>query len=336
MRWSIGFEQPIFLLLGPLILWGGYLILRRFRSFLALDIPLGPPGGIAFKPPVNLGALIRILQVLDWAGILLLWAAAAGPCLVYTGTVWLSRGADIIFVLDISPSMAALDMNGRSRFDEARDILKDFAARHPSDALGLVAVGNDAALLLPCTTDRRVFDERLDALQIGELGDGTALGQGLAIAARHLEGSTGSSRRAVVLITDGENNAGAIHPETAAALLPRLGSSFWVIGVGSGGEVPFTYVDPRTKMRRTGTLNSRYDPQVLKDLAEKGEGTWLPAASGDAFASAFARIDQGEMTQVRSAPVRREEPLQHLFILPAFILIGLVWFVRHYLLGALL
>jgi Ca-activated chloride channel family protein len=155
--------------------------------------------------------LVKIIRFLDLTGVFALFIAAAGPIFISTELVWLNRGADMLFVVDVSPSMAGIDMNGRSRFDVARDLVREFAEARPSDAIGLVAVGNDASLLVPPTVDRGALFSRLDSLRLGELGDGTALGMGLGIAALHIRNSA-APRRAVALITDGENNAGAIHP----------------------------------------------------------------------------------------------------------------------------
>jgi Ca-activated chloride channel family protein len=217
---NIGFERPLLIAAGAaavVVIRGAS---RFFRDALSLEIPLGPPGGVPFKPPVNLTLLIKFLGVPELCGVFLLFAAAAGPRLVFPELVWLDRGADVLFVLDTSPSMAGLDMDGRSRFDAARDLVLDFAGGRPADAIGLVAVGDEAGLLLPPTVDRPLLYARLEALRIGEMGDGTALGLGLAIAALHIRDSA-APRRAVILITDGENNAGSIHPETAAETLDR-------------------------------------------------------------------------------------------------------------------
>jgi Ca-activated chloride channel family protein len=278
--------------------------------------------------------LMKLLRGMELLGVFCLFAAAAGPVLVSGETVWLNRGADILFVLDVSPSMAGLDMEGRSRFDAARELVRDFALRRPYDALGLAAAGSDAALLVPPTIDRETFLGRLDSLRIGEMGDGTALGMGLAIAAMHTSRSA-APRRAVVLITDGENNAGAVHPETAAALFPALGVSLYVIGLGSGGEVPVNYVDPVTKIRRTGVLDSRFDPETLKTIAQKGGGTWLSAPSAEAFYAAFLRLDQEEMIVGRSASIARTRSIRRPFILGALLLLALAWFVRRVILGEL-
>jgi Ca-activated chloride channel family protein len=283
--------------------------------------------------PCNTGGLVRALRLLEYAGAVLLFISAAGPVLKTSKTVWLNRGADILFVIDTSPSMAGLDMDGTSRFNAARNLLSAFAERRPSDGIGLVALGDDAALLVPPTTDRKLLLSRLGQLRIGELGDGSALGMGLAVAAFHLEKSA-APRRAVVLISDGENNAGAMHPETAAALLGEMGVSLWVIGVGSGGEIPIDYVDPRTRMRRTGIFNSRFDTESLRRLSETGGGSYIPAPSADALSAAFARLDDREMTVRRSGLVTSVRSCRFPFMISALVLLAALGFVRRFFLGA--
>jgi Ca-activated chloride channel family protein len=335
----IGFEYPLFILglliLIPLI----FVFIRRTRHAFILFLPLGAPGGVPFRSPSKCGLAVKILFGVELFAAALLFIAAAGPERRINRTVWLGRGADILFVLDISPSMAGLDMGGGadrgSRFDTARNLVRDFAARRPSDAVGLAALGSDAALLVPPTVDRRSLEGRLEKLQLGELGDGTALGTGLAVAARHLQNSP-ASRRAVILITDGENNAGPINPETAAAILAEGGISLWVIGLGSGGEIPIDYVDPFTRMRRTGTFDSRFNDASLQALSRAGGGIYIAAPTADALAAAFSRISQEELTVSRSGTVTHRYPLRFPLIAAGLILCGSAEFIRRFLLGALL
>jgi Ca-activated chloride channel family protein len=330
---SFSFERPLIAVAGLIIIPLAILIARKLGSPFTASVPLGPPGGVPFKVPFNLGGIVKALRILEYCGALLLLVSAAGPLIKISETVWLNRGADILFVLDISPSMAALDMGGTSRFNIARELLKDFAERRPSDSIGLAAVGYDAALLVPPTTDRELLALRLEGLRIGEMGDGTALGMGLALAAYHLEKST-APRRAVVLISDGENNAGAIHPETAAAMLKDAGISLWVIGIGSGGEVPIDYVDPFTRIRRTGLFDSSYDTEALRQMSAAGGGTLISAPSADTLAAAFAHLDDQEIVVRRSGTVIRFYPCYLPFMITALSLILAVRFTRRFFLGA--
>jgi len=324
---SIDFERPLFalaaLLLIPLIIG----IARLLKPLFSLDIPLGPSGGAAFQSPVKLTFVLRFFSVMEAAAFVLLFIAASGPRFIRTETIWLTRGADILFVLDSSPSMSGLDMNGESRFDTALALLRQFSDKRANDAVGLIAVGEDSALIMPLSTDRRSLYSRLDSLAIGELGDGTALGEGLALAAFHIAKSQ-APRKAVVLITDGENNAGSIHPETAARALGELGVSLWVIGVGSSGIIPFSYRDPLSQMRVSGTFESFYDPETLKAIAERAGGFWTSAPTAEAFAEAFARLDRGELVISRSASVRKEEPFHGVFIAAALCIFLGIFAVR--------
>ena len=326
-------ERPLLAIAALVIFPLAFMLARRLGSPFTASVPLEPPGGTPFKAPFNLAGIIKFLLAMEYTGVFLLFIAASGPVIKITETVWLNRGADILFVLDTSPSMAAIDMDGSNRFNAARRLLKDFADRRPSDGIGLVAVGDDAALLIPPTTDRDLLASRLDNLRIGEMGGGTALGMGIAIAAYHLEKSK-APRRAAVLISDGENNAGAIHPETAAAMLKEINASLWVIGVGSGGEVPIDSVDPFTRMRRTGLIDSRYDRDALMRIAASGGGTWIQAPSADSLAAAFDRVDDQELLVRRSSAVTRKRPFHQPFIIAAFALAAASRFIRRFFLGA--
>ena len=331
---SFGFDSPFLAGAAFIVIPLAVFILHRLKNPFVAAIPLGAPGGIPFKNS-QVSGIVNLLKIFEITGIFLLFFGAARPVIKISETVWLNRGADIIFVLDVSPSMAALDMEGKNRYSAAATLLADFVRRRPSDNVGLVAVGENAALLIPPTADREAFNLRLEQLKIGEFGDGTALGTGLAVAAYHLEKSN-ARRKAAILITDGENNAGAIHPETAAGLLREIGASFWVIAVGSAGEVPIDYLDPYTRIRRTGIFDSRYDSESLRRLSVSGGGTFIAAPSAEAFAVAFSQLDNAEMTVQRSRVIHRRRELSFQFLISAVIILAAVRFIRRYLLGAVI
>ncbi|MCL2806083.1 MAG: VWA domain-containing protein [Treponema sp.] len=331
---SFTFDNPFIAVSSFIIIPLAVLVFSQMKNPFVAAIPLGAPGGVPFKT-TQINGIVRLLKFLELAGIFLLFFSAAGPSIKTSETVWLNRGADIIFIMDISPSMAALDMDGKNRFSVGKTLLEEFAHKRPSDSIGLVAVGDDAALLLPPSTDREALKIRLEQLQIGELGDGTALGMGLAVAAFHLEKSN-AKRKVAVIITDGENNAGAIHPETAAGFIRDMGASFWVIAIGSAGEVPIDYTDPYTRIRRVGTFDSRYDAESLRRLTVAGGGTYISAPNIDAFASAFSQLDLSEITIQRSRIINKQHSVFFQFIIPAVILLAAVKFTRQNILGAIL
>jgi len=331
---NFSFDNPFWVVMAFIIIPPAVFLFSRMKNPFVLSLPLGAPGGVPFKTS-QINGFVRLLKILEIAGIFLLFFSAAGPSIKISETIWLNRGADIIFILDVSPSMAAIDMDGKNRFSTGKAMLLDFAKKRSSDSIGLVATGEDAALILPPTTDREALETRLEQLQIGELGDGTALGMGIAIASYHLEKSN-AKHKVAVLITDGENNAGAIHPETAAGFLRDIGASFWVIAIGSAGEIPIDYTDPYTKIRRTGLFDSRYDIETLRRLSTAGGGTFLYASSADTFSAAFRQLDSSEITIQRSRIVNRRVSIFLYFFIPAVFLIITVKFFRRNILGAMI
>jgi len=326
---NFGFDRPLAVAAAFIIVPLAWIILSRLKNPFVKYVPLGAPGGVPFKSQ-KMDGLVILIKVLEFTGIILLFFAAAGPVTKRTETVWLNRGADIIFILDVSPSMAALDMDGKNRYTTAKNLIIDFADKRPSDNIGLVAVGTDAVLLLPPATDRESLYLRLERLHIGEMGEETALGMGLATAAYHLEKSN-AKRKIAVLITDGENNAGAIQPETAASMLRDLGVSLWIIGIGTTGEVPIDYLDPYTKVRRAGLFDSRFDIESLRRLSIAGGGTFIFAPTANSFAAAFSRLYEDEITVQISRLINRRHSVSIYFLISAIVLIGTVWITKRVL-----
>ncbi len=331
----LSFERPGYFVAGALVL-AAVLTWSRFRrSALSASLTLGPPGGEPFSPPIRAELSVKLIRLAEFIGVCFFLVALAGPVSISTETVYLDRGADIVFVVDASPSMSALDMDGSSRFAEAKRLVSEFARSRGADSFGLVGVGREAALLVPPTIDRGLFLERLESLAIAEFGDGTALGLGLSIAALHLRASP-ASRKAAVLLTDGENNAGDVHPRSAAAALRSVGASLWVVGIGSSGEVAIDYVDPETGRRRTGLMDSRYDQNALRSIAAAGGGTFLSAPTPQALSAAFSRVSIEEAFPVAARTRTKVESLHSPLILAGIVLVALARWARRFLLGALL
>lgn len=323
----MSFEQPLLLGLGLPLLLAAWLFLRARRQASAIPYTFAVDGGAVFHSPSPSPYLMRFLGLLRAIGCMFLLLAASGPVLLHRELVYLGRGAEILFVLDTSPSMSAKDMEGQRRFDVALDLLRDFAADRPNDAIGLVCLGSEAALMVPATLDRTILNERLATLKIGELGDDTALGAGLAIAALHLHHSS-SPLKAVVLLTDGESNAGTVHPQTAATILAQSEVRLWVIGLGSKGMVPLEYRDPLSGELKAGLYESGFDSTALRAIAEAAEGTYIEAPSLEAFEQAFKRFDSTERVSVRFREDIRKEPLLQFFLLPGLLCVLVPYLYR--------
>lgn len=217
-------------------------------------------------------------------------------------------GIDIVVALDASGSMAAEDFRPKNRFVVARELIKEFIRGRTDDRIGLVTFGSRAATRVPVTYDRRVTEQLLDRVEIGEHGNGTAIGHALATSVNRLRTSKVRSR-VIILVTDGVNNSGSIEPTVAAQLAAASGIKVYTIGVGSEGPVPLPI---KRQNPFTGAVETVYthvrgelDEAVLNEIAATTGGEFFRATDARALAQVLARIDALEKTRL-SSPKREQ------------------------------
>jgi len=228
-----------------------------------------------------------------YAGFVLAVIALADPVHKSQEKIYTSRGTDIIFVLDTSPSMVAKDVNGKTRLQASKDAVEKLFSSNKGTRCGIVTMGSEAAVIVPPTNDFETFRNRLKDIQAGSMGDGSAIGTGISTACYHLI-SSAAPKRCIVLFTDGENNAGEIHPETAAEVAARNNITLYVFGVGSKGTVSIDYTDPVSGKKYSGYLNSDFNSASLRNLAQIGNGKYFEASTQDQLAQNLEAISQNE------------------------------------------
>lgn len=271
--------------------------------------------------------ILSISTFAFWFGLIALLIAAAGPSVSEKERVHLNRGLDILLVLDESPSMAAQDFSPVNRFETARNVLSEFIDRRNSDSIGIVAFGDQAALRVPPTRDYETLHSRLAGLKIMEMGQGTAIGMGIAVACVHLQHSQAQNKIAI-LITDGKNNAGEIPPLSAAKIAAEMGVRVYTIGVGTRGEVPIELEDPNTGNIIRGKIDSEYDEGLLQEISRLTGGEFFTATSPGSLESVFNDIDSLETVQQRVRVDIKTEPIHREFILAGFLLLVLTFLIR--------
>ncbi|AEE17510.1 VWA domain-containing protein [Treponema brennaborense] len=298
----LAFQHPVFFLFLPAIPL--LFVLRRTGIFNRPAFPLvlgdwnASPFEWKYAPNRIASAVSRILCIAGYCAVV---AALASPVVMRQEKVYTAKGSEILFVLDVSPSMAAKDIAGMSRLEAAKQAVRVIVPEAGGTAFGLVALASEAALMVPPTLDREAFFARLNSLQAGELGDGSAIGMGVSTAAYHLI-SSAAPKKSIVLITDGENNAGSVHPGTAAQLAFENGITLYVLGVGTRGSVPLEYVDPATGKTYSGYLDSRFDESPLQEIALTAGGRYFGVES------------MGELTAAVSAVTGREQTVQSFYL----------------------
>ncbi|MDC7226305.1 MAG: VWA domain-containing protein [Spirochaetales bacterium] len=282
----------------------------------------------SFKPKNYFIRLILFLSTVSfWLGVAFIIVALAGPSYVEKEKIYLSRGIDIMFVLDESPSMAALDFPPTNRFDASKNVIRKFVKAREHDPVGLVTFAAEAALRIPPTLDTDGFLDELEDLELMELGNGTAVGLGIAIAALHLQDST-AEEKVIILITDGENNAGEIVPESAAEIAAGMGIRIYTIGIGTRGEVAIEYEDPETGKIITGRYDSDFDEDLLTEIAETTNGKYYFASSTNALDGIIDIIDSLESSEKRIKIKTTSRSGHRPLIIMALCLIFFDFFIR--------
>lgn len=225
-------------------------------------------------------------------------------------------GIDIVIALDASGSMAAEDFRPRNRFGVAKDLIGDFISRRQDDRIGIVTFGVRAATRVPITFDRDVAQAILNKAQVGENGDGTAIGHAIATSVNRLRTSKARSR-VIILVTDGVNNAGSIDPLTAASLAQHYGIRIYTIGVGSRGAVPMPI---KRQNAFTGEIETTYqlvradlDEESLSEIARRTGGAYFRATDARSMGEILQRIDKLEKSRL-NAP--RNEKVDELYARP--------------------
>ncbi|MCQ2572479.1 MAG: VWA domain-containing protein [Treponema sp.] len=290
----MSFQNPtaFFLLLLIPVYW----VLRKLNIFRKPSITavLSDWNGELFQWKDGLTRFFYSLsKITIYAGFILTIAALSDPVNKHQEKIFTTRGTDILFVLDTSPSMVAKDVNGKTRLEASKEAVENLFLSNPGTRCGIVTLGSEAAVLVPPTNDFDSFRSRLKSIQAGSMGDGSAIGTGLSTAVYHLI-SSAAPKKCIVLFTDGENNAGEIHPETAAELAARNNITVYVFGVGTKGTVSIDYTDPVTGKKYSGYLNSDFDSASLRNISTIGNGKYFEASTVSQLEQALDLISRNE------------------------------------------
>ncbi|MDD7417692.1 MAG: VWA domain-containing protein [Treponemataceae bacterium] len=240
---------------------------------------------------------------------------------------YISRGTEVMFILDISPSMAAMDLGNKGRIDCARETIMQVVNSMTGTSFGIIAIGTDAACVMPPSLDTKLFERRLYNIKLGEFGDGTALGVGISSAVFHLASSM-APQKVIILMTDGENNAGTIHPYTAAKLAKEEKIPIYVMGIGTQGTVPIEYTDPVSGKIFSGFLDSKFDTESLSKIAEITNGSFYEIQDVEDLTNVTKSIVQNESVVPHFYTVSVDTDFYRVFLALAEILAIFAWMIE--------
>ena len=261
-------------------------------SSLRLVMALGKPRRS------RIGGWLTSLLLLALA---LLIVALARPQQGRTFSQVQASGIDIMLALDVSGSMIAEDFTiggeRASRVEIIKQVTQKFIEARPNDRIGMIAFASRPYLVSPLTLDHDWLLQNLERVQLGLVEDGTAIGSAIASCTNRLIERKDSKSRIVVLLTDGENNAGKVSPLTAAEAAKALGVKVYTIGAGTDGYAPIPMQDMfGRKVYRNVKVD--VDEETLKRIADITGAKFYRATDTKTLTQIFEQIDQLEKSTV--------------------------------------
>ncbi len=307
------FESPWMFLLVLLIPALSYFSSRRdgraslrFSSTAAAEALTGSwKQRLAFTP-----SLLRVLTLIA------LVIALARPQEGTERVRDISRGVAMHMVVDRSSSMGAeIELDGRvvTRLEAVKQVFRDFIdpesgdmPGRPNDLIGMINFARYADTLCPLTLSHDTLGELLTTVRLADNPgeDGTAIGDAVALAAARLQGAedflnekAGTRRdyeiksKIIILLTDGENNAGDRGVQDAAELCKEWGIKVYAIGVGDkrGLQTPFGML--------SAPLKRGFDDKALRAIADTTGGIYRLATDADSLRDIYSEIDELEKSE---------------------------------------
>ena len=300
--------------------------------FIRLIFPQAASSSTIFMPlaaDAEAPAVSAQHSTLRWFYLFGLWVllvcSAARPIYIGEAVDVEQTGRDIFLAVDISGSMREQDMqlDGREvdRLTLVKSVLNDFIAERDGDRLGLILFADQAYIQAPLTPDLNTLNRLLQESEIGFAGRKTAIGDAIGLAVKRLEENQ-AEQKILILLTDGQNTAGAVAPIKASQVAAQQAVTIYTIGIGSD------------QTRARGLLNfGRYNPsadldvQTLTAIAKATNGRFFRATSQQDLQAVYQTINQ--LQSIEQAQ-QRFRPVTEYFYWP---LLAMLWL---YASGALL
>ncbi|MBK7409270.1 MAG: VWA domain-containing protein [Saprospirales bacterium] len=318
------FAQPYFLLLLLLLPVAGWWYWRNGRMReVALKFSDLRPWQATWKT-----LLMQALPYVRLFAFGLLIIALARPQDIFKKEEIKGEGIDIFLVMDVSNSMLAEDFSP-NRLEVCKQVAEAFVEKRRYDRIGLTIFSGEAFTQCPITTDHRVVMEFLSQLRTDLFEEqGTAIGMGLSSAVNRLKDSDAESK-VIVLLTDGDNNAGYIPPLTAAELAKKYNIKVYTIGVGTDGYAKMPFMQRANGELIYRNVRVEINEELLTEIADITGARYFRAVSEKVLAGVYESIDQLEKTEIEITTITRTAEAFYPFAGVALLLLLLEWLTHH-------
>lgn len=322
---GIWFHHPfIFMILLAVIVGGSIYVWRKksHENFIMTHILSQVYKKDTFWYKVYLSCLITIS--------LLFSIVVADPYRDYTVKTMKKNGIDIEIVFDISKSMVAEDLSP-SRIEVAKKVVSDFVWWLHSDRVWMILFAGKPFQSIPLSYDYSFIQDFTSKISVETINQnhkllwGTAIWDGLILAADILSKDKSEREKIIILITDGEANQW-INPALALSYIQDKWIKVYSIGVGKNEE---TYIITHvTWWFRQKTLIEGVDEALLRKISISTGWRYFRADSPETFASILQTIWALEKKQLEYEVIETQSSQKNFFLFLLFLdLLLLVYIV---------
>jgi Ca-activated chloride channel family protein len=284
------FKNPLFAILALLLVLA--YIARHFQLFKRPEFYF--PRGL-WKKGLDIKRLIKF--TLGLVGLALIGFSMTEPRLPIGYSKNKIKVNDIFIVVDVSRSMLAVDFSP-NRLEAAKEKIREFVKMRPTDRIGIVMFSEKAFTLLPLSTDLKLIEQIIDEIKVGFLGQGTNIGDALALAVGRATQSLAESK-VIVLLTDGVSNVGNMTPLQAADQAKKQGVKVYTIGIGQRANTALLRTGARGGFQRIP--GGSVDLETLDKISKTTGGKSFYASDENALAEVLNEIQNLEKTEIETS-----------------------------------
>ncbi|MEP7128027.1 MAG: VWA domain-containing protein [Chitinophagales bacterium] len=204
------------------------------------------------------------------------------------------EGIDVMIALDVSNSMMSEDVKP-NRLDRSKNFISNFIDKLSNDRLGMIVFAGNAYMQMPLTVDYSAARLYLRTINPGMIPtQGTNFAEAIDLATQgFVKGD--NSHKALIIITDGEDNEGGVDEKITEA--SKEGVKIYTIGVGSESGSPIPEGNDFKRDESGNIVLSKLNEQMLSDIALKGNGKYFLLGSGNDEVDAVLKELKGISTK---------------------------------------
>lgn len=239
--------------------------------------------------------------------------AAARPMWIGEPQSIPQQGREMMLAVDLSGSMQVEDMQVNNRMVDRLSLVKavvaDFIQQRKGDRVGLIFFADNAYLQAPLTFDLKTVSGYMQQAVLGLVGEQTAIGEGIGLALKRFDqakNAKNKQQKVLILLTDGQNNAGEVKPLEAAKFAQEQGVKIYTIGVGADAYYKRT-IFGNQKVNPSQDL----DETTLKTIAQQTGGQYFRARDAESLAAIYAELDKLEPVKQAQQQFRPQTDLFH-------------------------